>query len=869
MIAQMLHRAGVSLGEPQDLIPAAPDNPEGFWEHRKIVSINDRLLQSLGGAWDVVPPLLPAAAPDTALAAEARQVLSEFSASPIWAFKDPRASILLPFWQSLLPGLKVIICLRNPLEVAQSLYSRNQSSLLFGMKLWQAYNRRLLDTSDPASRLVVHFELVLASPRAELTRMLDWIGLPADAATLDAACAAVTPRLRHNYTDFATMRDKGVPSEVLSLYADLLQESGPRIASLLTPAPAPTPSAAPTTPVVSASSPSAAPPQSPEPTSGLAYLARQVRIVAKKEGIPGVIRAARRRQAAARLLRPEIPPTTPRPTVSIIIPVYNNLTLTRACLESILLHSGSTPIELIVVDNGSIDDTPIYLLKQARKNRQIRPVRSQTNLGFAGGVNLGASRARGEYILVANNDLIMTSRWLEPLLEMLQGDDQLAVVSPTTNYVGEGPQKLDALAGITADHAEAAADQLRAMHLPTVEVSHRLVFFCVLIRRKVWDLLGGLLGDYGAGNYEDDDFCMHARFAGYRLAISRQSFVFHHGSQTFKSSGIDHTALMVRNAGIFAARLANLATTPATLPWRQGASVQPRISVIVRTQNRPAELRNALQSLANQLFADFEVVLVNDGGPDIPSLLASFPTLRINYVRHDKPLGRVAALNAGVRAAASDWICYLDDDDIAYPNHLAVFAAAIDADPAASVVYAGAVKAIVLPDSSGLRTLLRRPDPPYEFSRPRMLVQNGLPIQSYVHRKRCFEEVGQFDESLDLLEDWDFLIRLSQRYDFVRCPEMTSEYRFYVAATSANSTACREQVKEATLAAYQRHPTDDPAIIASRQDVIAAFDARLESTRAIAASDASESEKAFRMLHLNFFGEQPLDNDAGLRMLQT
>ena len=134
-----------------------------------------------------------------------------------------------------------------------------------------------------------------------------------------------------------------------TIYGRLLRECGPRIASLLAPA-----AAAPTV---------ASPAKSGELTGGLAYLARQVWIVGRKEGIGGVIRAARRRRAAVRLLRYAPPAATPRPGVSIIIPVFNNLEFTRACMERILRHSGNTPLEIIVVDNGSIDDTPLYLLK--------------------------------------------------------------------------------------------------------------------------------------------------------------------------------------------------------------------------------------------------------------------------------------------------------------------------------------------------------------------------------------------------------------------------------------------------------------------------------------------------------------------------
>ncbi|NIW80243.1 MAG: sulfotransferase family protein, partial [Calditrichae bacterium] len=143
MVSRVLNLAGLYLGADEKIMPPAPENQEGFWEHLDIVAINEEVLASIGAAWDFIPEFesgWETADALNSLYERAREILQPFEKQEFWGWKDPRNSITLPFWKHLLPDVKVILCVRHPLEVAQSLRSRNGSSIIFGLNLWYQYN---------------------------------------------------------------------------------------------------------------------------------------------------------------------------------------------------------------------------------------------------------------------------------------------------------------------------------------------------------------------------------------------------------------------------------------------------------------------------------------------------------------------------------------------------------------------------------------------------------------------------------------------------------------------------------------------------------------------------------------------------------
>src|SRR2546430_7153407 len=158
MLTRLLQVCGLYLGTKDGLMPAQTDNPDGFWEHLGFVALNDELLNELGGAWDLPPKTdetFEHARLDP-LRMKARLLIERFSSAGLWGWKDPRNSLTLPFWQDLLPGVKTLIMVRNPLEVAHSMKERNGTSYSFGLRLWEIYNGRLIETASKQERLVTH-----------------------------------------------------------------------------------------------------------------------------------------------------------------------------------------------------------------------------------------------------------------------------------------------------------------------------------------------------------------------------------------------------------------------------------------------------------------------------------------------------------------------------------------------------------------------------------------------------------------------------------------------------------------------------------------------------------------------------------------
>ncbi len=122
---------------------------------------------------------------------------------------------------------------------------------------------------------------------------------------------------------------------------------------------------------------------------------------------------------------------------SIIVLTYNQLALTKQCLESIWKHTNNDCIEVIVIDNGSHDGTRDYL----KQITSIKAIFNKTNEGFAKACNQGLEAASGDNILFLNNDTVVTNQWLEPMIKLLYQDDKIGMVGPVSNYVS-GPQQV-------------------------------------------------------------------------------------------------------------------------------------------------------------------------------------------------------------------------------------------------------------------------------------------------------------------------------------------------------------------------------------------------------------------------------------------
>lgn len=230
MVARMLALCGMSLGDPHDMLPAAADNPEGFWEHHAFVELNVDVLDVLGGAWDLppVPPTDWSAVPEMLpLRARAATLLGRFAGVPAFGWKDPRNSLTLGFWRGLVPDLRVVVCLRNPLDVARSMQVRAKCSEVFGVALWWAYHERILAAVPAGQRVVTHYEAYFHDPVSELRRVCAALGLTPSRDQLASAAGTVRPDLRHHRRSTVQVLEHVRPVETADLYMRLCAEAGP------------------------------------------------------------------------------------------------------------------------------------------------------------------------------------------------------------------------------------------------------------------------------------------------------------------------------------------------------------------------------------------------------------------------------------------------------------------------------------------------------------------------------------------------------------------------------------------------------------------------------------------------------------------
>lgn len=205
----------------------------------------------------------------------------------------------------------------------------------------------------------------------------------------------------------------------------------------------------------------------------------------------------------------------------------------------------------------------------------------------------------------------------------------------------------------------------------------------------------------------------------------------------------------------------------------------PAVSVVMITKDRPGFLRRALQSLLDQQFRDFEVLLVNDGGEKVTGIVQDFASrgLRILLQDHPASKGQSAARNTAMLMAQGRWIAYLDDDDLFYPEHLELLVGVLKATGAA-VVYSDSLRVIEEERGGAWAVVSREVAMSRDFDRDQFLWDNLTPINNVVHERMCWEVCGLHDETLPVLEDWDYWIRLSRLWDFVHVPKVTAEVRW-------------------------------------------------------------------------------------------
>jgi GT2 family glycosyltransferase len=447
--------------------------------------------------------------------------------------------------------------------------------------------------------------------------------------------------------------------------------------------------------------------------------------------------------------------------VSIVIPVFNLVDYTRICLESIWRNT-KHPFELIIVDNGSTDGTVEYL---ARLPCMV--IRNDVNLGVPKAFNQGIRASSGKYVLTLNNDTIVTPDWLSRMVRCAESNDAIGIVGTMSNAV-RGPQRDEGASysgvdGIFA-YAERRAEEFkdRNFYYP------RLVAIAMLVKRKIFERVGLFEEDFSPGNYEDDDLCIRTLLAGFDVVVAQDVFIHHFGNRTFRASDVPYRSIIDRNKRLFEMKWGQTPYDDVLLRRHQQRHENNLVSVIAPTYNHSSLLEEGVGSVLRQSHSNLEVIVVNDGGENVSSILENFDDSRIVHVESRQHCGRAAALNRGIMRARGKYIAYMTDGARFRTTHIETLISALEST-SCHVAYANSSE-IPIEDHP---PILDNID--FGYGKSLLMVTNYIPIASVVHERSLLEQVGLFAENLAVYEDWDLLMRLAGTTFFYHSYKTTVE----------------------------------------------------------------------------------------------
>lgn len=247
------------------------------------------------------------------------------------------------------------------------------------------------------------------------------------------------------------------------------------------------------------------------------------------------------------------------PKVSVIILMWNQGQLTLNCLKSVLQRSDYENLEIILVDNNSYPEEVSIVMSwvSTHAKQKVIYLKNDENLGFAAGNNKGLQIATGDYLVILNNDTEVSPGWIWRSLKHFHRNPKLGLLGPSTDNCGNEARVL--LRGSEANWLQEAVTRFN-FRVPSLLSVDTIAFFCVFLKREVFNQVGMISEEYGRGYFEDDDYCRRAQSKGFEIGIARDIFVHHYLGASFNLlDNFEKTKIFNHNREIYEAKWG---------PWR-------------------------------------------------------------------------------------------------------------------------------------------------------------------------------------------------------------------------------------------------------------------------------------------------------------
>jgi glycosyltransferase involved in cell wall biosynthesis/GT2 family glycosyltransferase len=810
LTARLLNLLGVYLGPKEHMIQPGPDNPQGFWEHQFITELNNEILARLDSrSWDPAPTFpsgWESSSKFADLRSKARSIIAQdFNTSLLWGWKDPRNCLTLPFWKKLLPSMKFVICLRNPIDVARSLEERDRLPFEKSIELWFRYTTAAIEQTAGEPRLFVFYEDYFDNWRRELRRLANFVGVPTMADDQDVLLAAekfIDRELWHHRTSLLDIVDNNklfFPAKALyiSLRALIRIQLGTPYGNHLIDAMLDD--------IISSLSQYTKESQHNQEVLLTLLKQQQAQISQLQEVIAQRERALQEWQERSHAQQAQI----------------SQLQEVIAQRERALQewqersHAQQAQIsqlqEVIAQRERALQEWQERSHAQQAQISQLQEVIAQRERAL----QEWQERSHAQQAQISQLQEVIAQReralqeWQERSHAQQAQISQLQeVIAQRERALQEWQERSHAQQAQISQLQEVIAQRERALqewqersHAQQAQISQLQADLQRLWNSKSWRLTAPLRVIYGVL------LQTRAWLKVQTILIAKKILPKPVKRSIKKAIGWEEEELAIPPP----------ATTKVIAveqtPWKKG---RPLVSVIIPCYNYGHYVEEAIDSVLQQTFQNFEIIVVNDGSTD-PVTIEVLKHLKKPKTRviHQANKGLPEARNEGIRHAEGKYICCLDADDTLEPTYLEKAVALLEANPGIAFAYSwvrlfGDEEKIWYTEPYDLEKLLR---------------YNHISVAS-VFRYDAWKQVGGYcSEMRQGYEDWEFWIRLgSHGFRGQLIPEALFNHRRH-GRTMTHEAQERHQKLVADIARRNQALFANPSLVKNIQRTY--FDSRV------------------------------------------